>query len=120
MLVLARKCNEAIRIGETIEVRIVDIDRNKVRLGIEAPGEPVRRDEVPPSVSSLRMLFAHKSDDDRRSEMLEWVAVRLQLASEVMAFDAFQCLVNDLRDLVDGFDTMQRAKIEEIPATIAG
>jgi carbon storage regulator CsrA len=41
MLVLTRKVDEAIRIGEgldAIEVTVVRIDGNKVRLGISAPG----------------------------------------------------------------------------------
>ena len=37
MLVLARMKNEKIRIGEDIEIVIVDIRGNSVRLGIKAP-----------------------------------------------------------------------------------
>jgi carbon storage regulator len=47
MLVLSRKKNESIVIGENIVVVIVEITRDKVRLGIEAPKEvPVHRLEV--------------------------------------------------------------------------
>jgi len=47
MLVLSRKKDESIIINENVEVRIVDIRGNKVRLGIEAPIEvPVHRREV--------------------------------------------------------------------------
>ena len=39
MLVLSRKMNEKIVIGETIVITVVRIDRNQVRLGIEAPND---------------------------------------------------------------------------------
>lgn len=37
MLVLSRKHNEKIHIGDNIVITVVDIDRGKVRLGIEFP-----------------------------------------------------------------------------------
>ena len=47
MLVLSRKRDEKIVIGENIVVTIVEIRGDKVRLGIEAPSEvPVHRHEV--------------------------------------------------------------------------
>ncbi len=47
MLVLSRKKNEKIRIGDDIEVMIVEMRGDKVRLGIVAPREiPVHREEV--------------------------------------------------------------------------
>ena len=47
MLVLSRKRNESIIIGDSITVTIIDIVGDKVRLGIEAPREvPVHREEV--------------------------------------------------------------------------
>ncbi len=49
MLVLSRKLNEKIVINGNITVTVVKIDRNQVRLGIEAPGEvPVYREEILP------------------------------------------------------------------------
>jgi len=61
MLVLSRKLGEKICIGENICITVVDIDRGKIRLGIEAPRNvPVFRQELlplrpgaqPPSESS--------------------------------------------------------------------
>jgi len=47
MLVLSRKLGEKIHIGEKICITIVDIDRGKIRLGIEAPREvPIFRQEL--------------------------------------------------------------------------
>jgi carbon storage regulator len=47
MLVLSRKLNERIVIDGGIVITVVKIDRNQVRLGIEAPGDvPVFREEL--------------------------------------------------------------------------
>jgi carbon storage regulator len=50
MLVLSRKLGEKIFIGENICITVVDIDRGKIRLGIEAPREvSIYRQELLPS-----------------------------------------------------------------------
>jgi carbon storage regulator len=47
MLVLSRKQLDAIYIGDDIKITVVRIDRNQVRLGIEAPAHvPVLREEL--------------------------------------------------------------------------
>ena len=47
MLVLSRKLGEKIYIGDNICITVVDIDRGKIRLGIEAPREvPIFRKEL--------------------------------------------------------------------------
>lgn len=47
MLVLSRMKDEVITIGDSIEVTVVDIRGDKVRLGISAPKSvPVHRKEV--------------------------------------------------------------------------
>ena len=47
MLVLSRKRDERIVIGDNIVITVVDVRGDKVRLGIEAPPEiPVHRQEV--------------------------------------------------------------------------
>lgn len=47
MLVLSRTRDQTIMIGDNIEITVVDIRGDKVRLGINAPGEiPVHRKEV--------------------------------------------------------------------------
>jgi carbon storage regulator len=50
MLVLSRKLNEKIIIDGGIVVTVVKIDRNQVRIGIEAPGHiAVFREEILPA-----------------------------------------------------------------------
>ena len=47
MLVLTRKSGQAIKIGETVTITVVQLGRGRVRIGIEAPGEvPVHRGEI--------------------------------------------------------------------------
>jgi carbon storage regulator len=47
MLVLTRKANQSIMIGDEIEVSVLAVSRDKIRLGISAPREvPVFRKEV--------------------------------------------------------------------------
>jgi carbon storage regulator len=56
MLVLSRKRDERIVIGDNIVITIVDVRGDKVRLGIEAPPEiPVHRQEI---VDALRRQSA--------------------------------------------------------------
>lgn len=47
MLVLSRRANQAIMIGPDIRILVVALDRDQVKLGIEAPRDvPVHRFEV--------------------------------------------------------------------------
>lgn len=47
MLVLTRKLGETIRIGDSITIRVVDLDGRHVKLGIEAPKSvSVNREEI--------------------------------------------------------------------------
>jgi carbon storage regulator len=47
MLVLTRKLDQRIVIGENISVTILEIRGNQIRLGIEAPKEiPIKREEL--------------------------------------------------------------------------
>ncbi len=54
MLVLSRKLGEKIVIGDNVVLTIVKIDRNQIRIGIEAPQDiPVYREEIAPNRAEL-------------------------------------------------------------------
>jgi len=62
MLVLSRKLGEKICIGENICITVVDIDRGKIRLGIEAPREvPVFRQELLPNKATATVAAGSAS-----------------------------------------------------------
>ena len=47
MLLLSRKCGQSIVINDDIVVTIVAVDRNRVQIGIKAPGYvPIYRREI--------------------------------------------------------------------------
>jgi len=47
MLVLTRKTNECVVIGSTIQVRVLETRKDKVKLGFTGPPEvPIHREEV--------------------------------------------------------------------------
>jgi carbon storage regulator len=47
MLVLTRKKNESIVINENIEITVIDINNDQIRIGISAPKDvPIYRKEV--------------------------------------------------------------------------
>jgi carbon storage regulator len=56
MLVLTRKTNQSIMIGDDIEVSVLAVSRDKIRLGITAPRDvPVFRKEVYISIKEEEM-----------------------------------------------------------------
>jgi carbon storage regulator len=61
MLVLSRKLGEKIFIGESICITVVDIDRGKIRLGIEAPRDvPIYRQELLPLAQQTQPVQIQK------------------------------------------------------------
>ena len=67
MLVLSRTKDESIMIGDDIEIVIVDVRGDKVRLGITAPRDiSVHRKEVYEAIQKER-----ETEDEKRSKRLE-------------------------------------------------
>lgn len=64
MLVLTRKSNEAIKIGEDIEIKILEVDGEQVKIGISAPPRDVdiHRQEVYESIQAENSDAANLSD----------------------------------------------------------
>ena len=57
MLVLSRKLGQSFHLGPEVRVTIVKIDRNSVRIGIEAPDEvSVQREEIAFEVPEPHLL----------------------------------------------------------------
>jgi carbon storage regulator len=63
MLVLTRKSNQSIMIGDDIEVSVLAIMGEKLRIGIQAPREiPVFRKEVYLEIQQERLAASGKDD----------------------------------------------------------
>jgi carbon storage regulator len=64
MLVLTRKSNQSIMIGDEIEVSVLSVMGEKVRIGIQAPREiPVFRKEVYLEIQQERVAAGEESRD---------------------------------------------------------
>ena len=65
MLVISRKINEKIRIGDNIEIVVVSIDKNQVKIGIEAPKNvTILRAELIEQITKENKKAAKKVDID--------------------------------------------------------
>ena len=72
MLVLSRQLNEAIMIGDEIELVIVDIRGDRVRLGINAPKAiPVHRKEIYLAIKEENIRAAQAAADAAALDSLQ-------------------------------------------------
>ena len=63
MLVLTRRKGESIVLGDHIEVRVLEVSRHQVKLGVEAPRSvPVYRKEIYARVREANHAAASASD----------------------------------------------------------
>jgi carbon storage regulator len=71
MLVLTRKTNQSIMIGDDVEVTVLAVSRDKIRLGITAPRDvPVFRKEVYLSIKGEEAADDDEDPSDTVSEAL--------------------------------------------------
>ncbi|GAB3044215.1 hypothetical protein GCM10027052_28090 [Parafrigoribacterium mesophilum] len=64
MLVLTRKTGEKILIGDDVVITVLDVRRDGVRIGIEAPnGVKIQRDEVVRAVTEANVAAAQADPD---------------------------------------------------------
>ncbi|BAQ10176.1 carbon storage regulator csra [Bacillus sp. OxB-1] len=71
MLVLSRKANDTIKIGEDIELRILEVKGDTVRIGIEAPKSvDILRGELVQSISDTN-TEAITLDTDLFTELMK-------------------------------------------------
>ncbi|MDI6793545.1 MAG: carbon storage regulator CsrA [bacterium] len=68
MLVLARKRDQSIMIGDEVEVIVVDVHGDQVKLGITAPRQiPVHRKEVYEEIQRENIRAAAETKHDKLS-----------------------------------------------------
>ena len=71
MLVLSRKQDESLVIGDNIVITILSIDRDQVRLGVDAPRDiPIMRRELFDAVREQNIL-ASKLNVETKPELLQ-------------------------------------------------
>jgi len=64
MLILSRKADEAILLGEDIRIKVVSIDKGIVKLGIDAPSHVgILREELKIAVQDANIEASNKVDD---------------------------------------------------------
>jgi carbon storage regulator len=65
MLVLSRRLGQRFQIGDDVRITIVKVDRNSVRIGIEAPADvTVRREEILDEIEDETQMSAQRFKAD--------------------------------------------------------
>lgn len=73
MLVLTRKVNEKVRLGDDIVVTVVQLEKGSVKLGFDAPKHvPIHRDEVYEKIRHANVRSATGSPGDIEDAAKIW------------------------------------------------
>ncbi|NPA55684.1 MAG: carbon storage regulator CsrA [Epsilonproteobacteria bacterium] len=66
MLVVSRRIDEELKIGDNIIIKVIDIDKNQVKIGIDAPRDiTILRMELVKEITKQNKLSTlHTSEDD--------------------------------------------------------
>ena len=90
MLVLSRNKNESIMVSEDVEITILNICGNKVRLGITAPRFiPVHRKEVFEAIQN-EGVKRHNKQSNQREKSMRRLSHRFDIA-KALCVDSFCC-----------------------------
>jgi len=69
MLILTRRINETLNIGDDVQVTVLGIKGNQVRIGINAPRDvPVHREEIYNRIKREERMAQGGDDDDYSSD----------------------------------------------------
>lgn len=62
MLILTRRIGEVVRIGDDVAITVLDVKRNQIRIGIDAPREvAVHREEIYNRIKNEQMAEQESS-----------------------------------------------------------
>jgi len=65
MLVVSRKIGEELKIGDNVVIKVIDIDKNQVKIGIEAPRDvTILRMELVQEITKQNKLSTNSTSDD--------------------------------------------------------
>jgi len=74
MLVLARKLNESIVIGDNVEIKVISIEKGVVKLGIEAPRDvSILRSELLEDIKKSNIASSKNVSEDKLSLLAKFL-----------------------------------------------
>jgi len=123
MLVLSRKLNESIQIGENITITLIRVEGGKVRLGIDAPRDVrVLRSELEAHQADAKTLIG-ENDEDLESMRQENEAAQVSEREEAFAhpvqISSCREPINRLSHLSAPRISMERVKMSKAGAPLA-